>query len=69
MKAKATKKLVESMLRDFRSGKSTEEVAELNNTSMQLNQAQSIKPLFADSSGKVGTNWINEELLVLLEKK
>lgn len=69
MKAVATKKIIENMFADFRSGKTVEEVAAIHSGQMQMNQVQSIKPLFPDSSGKYGTNWISEEIISLVEDK
>ena len=68
-KAVASQKIIDAMLGDFKEGKSVEEVAIENSATMKMNHVQIVKPMFPDSNGRYGTNWINEELLVLLEKK
>ncbi len=68
-KAVASQKIIDAMLGDFKEGKSVEEVANENSATMKMNHVQVVKPMFPDSNGRYGTNWINEELLVLLEKK
>lgn len=69
MKAVATKKIIENIFNDMKSGKTVQEVAELHSGEMKFNQLQSVKPLFPDSSGKYGTNWISEEIISLIENK
>lgn len=68
-KAVATVRVIGKMIGDFKSGKSTQEVALANSESYKANKVRSVKPLFPDSNGKYGTNWINEDILVLLETK
>lgn len=65
-KAVSSSRIINQMLADFRSGATTAQVAVGNKTSMKLNEAQSIKPMFPDSTGKFGTNWINEEIISVL---
>lgn len=65
-KAIATKKIIRQMMDAFRDGKSTEEVVTSYSTDLKINSVQTIRPLFPDSTGKYGTNWINEEIIVLL---
>lgn len=68
-KAIAAQKIVDAMLGGLKAGKSIEEVANENSAIVKMNQAQVVKPLFPDSNGRYGTKWIDEEILVLLEKK
>lgn len=67
-KALSKKKLIKKMFSGFRSGKSTEQVALEVNPKNNVGTVQRIVPLFADSNGKVGTNWIDEELVSLMHK-
>ena len=62
------RQLLGEMIMGFKQGKSTEEVALASGSTHTKHKAQKIKPMFPDSNGKVGTNWINEEVSVLLYK-
>lgn len=68
-KAVATTKIIKGLVSQLKSGKTTEEVVENNSKSVSLNKFQRVTPMFPDSNGKYGSNWINEEILSLLQKK
>lgn len=67
-KAVSSKQLLSEMSLAFKQGKSTKEVAILSDSTMSKDKFQRIKPMFPDSNGKVGTRWIDEEIIVLLIK-
>lgn len=68
-KAVATKKIIKEMIMDFKTGKSTAEVAELHSVAdLKVNGVQKVRPFFPDSNGRYGTKWINEEIIILLEQ-
>ena len=62
-KAVAAKDIINSLIGQLKTDKSVEEVFNDNSHSIALNKVQRIKPLFPDSNGKYGSNWINEEIL------
>ena len=64
-KAVATKDIVNSLLVQLKSSATVEEVFNENSHTIKLNKVQKIRPLFPDSKGKYGSNWINEEILDL----
>ncbi len=68
-KAVATTQIIKSLIGQFKAGSSTAEVAENNSKSVPLNKVQRVTPMFPDSNGKYGSNWINEEILSLLEEQ
>ena len=68
-KAVATKKIIKSLIGEFKIGKSTQEVAEQNSKAIPINKVQRITPLFPDSTVKYGSTWIQEEILVLMIKQ
>jgi len=67
-KAVSKKQLLSEMILGFKQGLTTEEVEKVSDSTMSKDKFQKVKPMFPDSNGKVGTNWINEELLILLYK-
>lgn len=67
-KAVSKRQLLGEMIMKFKQGKSTEDVANGSNSTLSKDKAQKIKPMFPDSNGKVGTNWIDEEVISLLYK-
>ncbi len=67
-KAVSKRQLLSEMIMGFKRGQTTQEVAEASSSTHSKDKAQKIKPMFPDSKGKVGTNWINEEVIILLIK-
>ncbi len=67
-KAVSTVQIINGLLGQLKAGASTEAVAKNNTKSIEINKVQRVTPLFPDSTGKYGSNWVNEEILSLLSK-
>ena len=64
----AKKSILRDMAVGIKQGQTVEQVAIASNSTSGKNSLQRVKPLFPDSNGKVGTNWITEEVVIILIK-
>ena len=62
----AKKSILSDLALGLKKGETVEQVAIASSSTSTKNSLQKMKPLFPDSNGKVGTNWITEEIVVLL---